>query len=119
MSYKKIAEGMISCEKKAEGELVVIKTVQDVVSLLKSGAEGKIPIVQDAGTTTLAPVLSRICGVVCLSGGLGAHLAIVTREFGIPGLMGAEIKYDGELNGKKAKIVACGESKGELHILED
>lgn len=119
MSYKKIAEGLISCEKDAEGELVVIGSVQDVVSLLKSGAEGKIPIVQDAGTTTLAPVLSRVSGVVCLSGGLGAHLAIVTREFGIPGLMGTEIQYDGELGGKKAKIKACGESKGELHILED
>ncbi len=119
MSYKKIAEGMISCEKNAEGQLVVIKTVQDVVSLLKSGPQGKIPVVQDAGTTTLAPVLSRVSGVVCLSGGLGAHLAIVTREFGIPGLMGTEIRYNGELNGKKAKIVALGGSKGELYILEE
>ncbi len=119
MSYKKVAEGLMSCEKEAEGELVVIKSVQDVVSLLKSGAQGKIPIVQDAGTTTLAPVLSRVSGVVCLSGGLGAHLAIVTREFGIPGLMGTTIQYEGELHGKKAKIIVCKNSKGELHILED
>ncbi|WXG41998.1 MAG: PEP-utilizing enzyme [Candidatus Freyarchaeum deiterrae] len=119
MSYRKVADGLISCEKNVEGVLRVINSVQDVIALLKSGAEGKIPIVQDAGTTTLAPVLSRVRGVVCLSGGVGSHLAIVTREFGIPGLMGTVIQYDGDLNGKKGKIVACGDAKGELHILED
>ncbi|MFW9954744.1 MAG: PEP-utilizing enzyme, partial [Candidatus Thorarchaeota archaeon] len=85
---RKISDGLISLNLHAEGELRYITSVQEVIALLKEGADGKIVLVDDAGTTFLAPVLSKLAGVVCMSGALGSHLAIVTREFEIPALMG-------------------------------
>ncbi len=109
---KQIGEGLISLNKSAEGILCIISSIQDVLNLLKefkakeSAGEQthKIALVEDAGTTTLAPVLSRLQGVVCTSGALGSHLAIVTREFGIPALMGTKIEYKGNLDQQCVRI---------------
>ncbi len=109
---KQIGEGLISLQKSAQGVLRVITSIEDVLTLLKefkaeetSGVAGdKIILVEDAGTTTLAPVLSRLKGVVCTSGALGSHLAIVTREFGIPALMGTKIDFDGKLDTQMVRI---------------
>ena len=123
---KQIGEGLISLKKSAQGTLRVINSIDDVLSLLRefkaeetSGTVGnKIVLVEDAGTTTLAPVLSRLKGVVCTSGALGSHLAIVTREFGIPALMGTKIVFDGELSTQQVKIEPGEEPKGLLFIEE-
>lgn len=47
-------------------------------------ATGEIAVVEEVGTTTLGPILSKLAGVVCKTGGIGSHLAIVSREFSIP-----------------------------------
>lgn len=120
MQMKRIGEGL-SCSSKSEasGELVYIKTVDDVMNLFDKAA-GKICIVEDAGTTTLGPILSELGGTVCTSGGAGSHLAIVSREFSIPCIMGAIIRAKdlASLNGRKAKIVTEGEDKGIIYLLE-
>ncbi|MFX1565145.1 MAG: PEP-utilizing enzyme [Promethearchaeota archaeon] len=121
---KQIGEGLISMNKTAEGELRVIDSIQDVLTLLKElkteeeagTVEEKIVLVEDAGTTTLAPVLSRLKGVICTSGALGSHLAIVTREFGIPALMGTKITFDGPLTNQRVKIEPREEPNGVLLI---
>jgi signal transduction protein with GAF and PtsI domain len=123
---KQIGEGLISLQKKAQGALSVISSIQDVLTLLKefkaeemSGlARDKIVLVEDAGTTTLAPVLSRLKGVVCTSGALGSHLAIVTREFGIPALMATKIDYDGSLDNRIVRIEPGDGTTGFLLIEE-
>ena len=123
---KQIGEGLITIQKSAQGALRVITSIEDVLSLLRefkaeeaSGPIGaKIVLVEDAGTTTLAPVLSRLKGVICTSGALGSHLAIVTREFGIPALMGTKIDYEGELTTQQVKIMPNKESNGVL-LIED
>lgn len=123
---KQIGEGLISLQKEAQGSLRVINSIQDVLTLLKefkdeemSGITGsKIVLVEDAGTTTLAPVLSRLKGVVCTSGALGSHLAIVTREFGIPALMGTKIEYDGDLDNQIVRITPGDGTTGFLLIKE-
>ena len=120
MQMKRIGEGL-SCSSKSEasGELVYIKTIDDVMNLFDK-ATGKICIVDDAGTTTLGPILSELGGTVCTSGGAGSHLAIVSREFSIPCIMGANIKTKdlASLNGRKAKIVTEDEDKGVIFLLE-
>jgi phosphohistidine swiveling domain-containing protein len=95
-----------------------ITTVQEVVQLLKEGAEGKIVLVDDAGTTFLAPVLPKLAGVVCMSGALGSHLAIVTREFEIPALMGVSIENPAELDGKHVSIRHEEGLSGALYTLD-
>ncbi len=59
-----IGSGKITLNLSAEGELRVVNSIQDVISLWKEGADGKIAVVEDAGTTTLGPILSKLAGVV-------------------------------------------------------
>ena len=115
---KKIGQGLISLKLSAEGEIRYITTVQGVVGLLKEGADGKIVLVDDAGPTFLAPVLPKLAGVVCLSGALGSHLAIVTREFEIPALMGVKLENPQELNGKYVRIQPEEGTSGALFTME-
>ncbi|MFX1342449.1 MAG: PEP-utilizing enzyme [Promethearchaeota archaeon] len=123
---KQIGEGLISLNKSAEGILRVITSIQDVLTLLKelkeeeeqATTDPKIVLVEDAGTTTLAPVLSRLQGVVCTSGALGSHLAIVTREFGIPALMGTKIDYEDPLGNQRVRIEPSEGNSGVLLLLE-
>ena len=123
---KVIGEGLISLNKSAEGVLREIKSIQDVLTLLKEfkadeekgTVKETIVLVEDAGTTTLAPVLSRLKGVICTSGALGSHLAIVTREFGIPALMGTNLDYDGELANQWVRIEPREGTSGILLLSE-
>ncbi len=115
---KVIGSGKITLNITAKGELRVITSIQDVISLWKEGANGKIAVVEEAGTTTLGPILSKLAGVVCKTGGIGSHLAIVSREFSIPALMGTKIKTDEPLNKRLAMIQPNGGMEGLL-ILSD
>jgi phosphoenolpyruvate-protein kinase (PTS system EI component) len=113
---KVIGNGKITLNISAQGELRVVTSIQDVISLWKEGAAGKIAIVEDAGTTTLGPILSKLAGVVCKTGGIGSHLAIVSREFSIPALMGTKIKTDEPLNKRQAVIKPNGGVEGLLLV---
>ena len=115
---EKIGEGL-SCSSKSEteGELIFVKTVEDVINLFDI-ATGKICLVEEAGTTTLGPILSDLSGVLCTTGSAGSHLAIVSREFGLPCIMGVRfsIKDLNILNGKKCKIMTDKDDKGIVFI---
>lgn len=115
---KEVARGLISLKLNAEGELRYITTMKEVIQLLKEGAEGKIVLVNDGGTTFLAPVLSKLAGVVCITGALGSHLAIVTREFEIPALMGTKIENPEDLDRKHVLIKPDEGTTGVLFVAE-
>jgi phosphoenolpyruvate-protein kinase (PTS system EI component) len=72
---------------RARGPVRRISVPEDVLAMLDERAEGVIAVVDDAGATFLAPIYGDLAGVVCLSGSPGSHLAIISREFGIPALM--------------------------------
>ena len=116
----KVAEGL-SCSVKTEinGEITYVKSIQDVIELFNK-AEGKICIVDDAGITTLGPILSELCATVCTTGGAGSHLAILSREFGLPCIMSAKFTISdiSGLQGKKARITHNGQDKGTLYLYE-
>ena len=95
-----------------------ITTMKEVIQLLKEGADGKIVLVNDGGTTFLAPVLSKLAGVVCITGALGSHLAIVTREFEIPALMGTKIENPQDLDRKQVMIKPDEGTMGALFVME-
>ena len=117
---KKIGEGL-SCSSisEATGEGVYIQSVEDVINLFDN-ANGKICMVEDSGTTTLGPILSDLTGVLCTAGSAGSHLAIVSREFEIPCIMGVEFLTEdlSSLNGKKIKIITEDESKGIIFLVD-
>ena len=109
----------VSTKEEVEGEIAVINSVDDVIKLIQGIAEGKICLVEQSGTTTLGPILSRITAVVCTSGSAGSHLAIVSREFEIPAIMSLGLKGDFQsLNGKKAIVRTNEKGEGELLIKE-
>jgi len=115
---KEVARGLISLRLTAEGELRYVTTMKEVIQLLKEGADGKIVLVNEGGTTFLAPVLAKLAGVVCITGALGSHLAIVTREFEIPALMGTKIESPEELDRKYVMIKPEEGSEGALFVKE-
>ena len=98
-----------------------IITTKDVIKLIKGEAEGKICWVEQAGATTLGPILSRISGVVCQTGSSGSHIAIVSREYEIPSIMSLQLNVDlDEIAGKKVKIQTPEDSdRGEFLVWED
>lgn len=108
-----------SSEKEAIGVLTIIKKIQDVIALFDK-AQGKICFVEDAGTTTLGPIMSDLEGIVCSTGGPGSHLAIVSREFDIPCIMALDssIKTLTQYDNKKVKIITQDSDQGILYLIE-
>lgn len=117
---EKVGEGL-SCSTKKEvtGELVYIRTIEDVINLFDN-AKGKICIVDDAGITTLSPILSELEATLCTAGGAGSHLSIVSREFGLPCIMALKLSTDDilSLNGRKVKITHDRDDKGFLYLID-
>ncbi|MGV1047000.1 MAG: PEP-utilizing enzyme [Solirubrobacterales bacterium] len=68
----------------------------DVIAALDTDLEDTIALVSSGGTTFLGPILGLLGGIICLSGTLRSHLAIVSREYGLPCIVGLEL--DGELH---------------------
>lgn len=72
------------------GTLRVLESPPDVLDLMDSGAEGVIALVRDAGATFLSPIFDELRGVVCTGGTPRSHIGIVSREFQVPCVMGAD-----------------------------
>lgn len=67
----------------------------DVLASFGDDLSQTIALVASGGTTFLSPILGRLGGIVALDGTLRSHLAIVSREFEVPCLVGASL--EGEL----------------------
>jgi hypothetical protein len=80
-----------------------IGTVEVVMDMLLNGVpEGTIAVIDDSGGTLTAPILEGFTGVVCMGGTIRSHLGILTREYGIPCLMAAEL--DGLQDGDTVSV---------------
>jgi phosphohistidine swiveling domain-containing protein len=75
------------------GTLRNFRSPDDVIDAVDSDdeLESTIALVESGGTTFLSPILGRLAGVVCRTGTLRSHLAIVSREFEVPCVLGAEL----------------------------
>ncbi|MFC9553516.1 PEP-utilizing enzyme [Rhodococcus sp. NPDC056960] len=78
----------------ATGTIRRFSSPNDVISSLDSDLETTIALVASGGTTFLSPILGRLGGIICLDGTLRSHLAIVSREFEVPCLVGTELITD-------------------------
>jgi phosphohistidine swiveling domain-containing protein len=107
-----VADGAV-----VSGHLVSLNEPSDVLDLLDRGeGESLVAVVRDAGATFLGPVQADLVGLICLSGDLGSHLAIVSRELGTPALVGFAVADGLEL--REGAHVALDPGSGELRALE-
>ena len=80
-----------------------VGTIDVVMDMLMNGVpEGTIAIIDDSGGTLTAPILESFTGVVCMGGTIRSHLGILTREYGIPCIMAAEL--DGLVDGDSITV---------------
>jgi phosphohistidine swiveling domain-containing protein len=79
-------------EADVEGTILVVREISQVDRLMREGVpEGTIGVIDDAGGTMTAPILEEFDGLLCLAGTVHSHLAIISREFGVPVLMNVRL----------------------------
>ena len=99
------------------GHLISLNEPSDVLALLDEVDERRlVAVIRDAGATFLGPLQADLTGLVCLSGDLGSHLAIVSRELGTPALVGFQITAGHVL--RDGTLVELAPGSGQLRALE-
>jgi phosphohistidine swiveling domain-containing protein len=74
------------------GTVLIVREVSEVDRLMREGVpEGTVGVIDDAGGTMTAPILEEFDAVLCLAGTVRSHLGIISREFGVPALMGVRL----------------------------
>lgn len=79
------------CAGSVRGVARWFRTPADVVSTVGDDLTGVIAFVFQGGMTFLSPILSEVSGVVCTTGSLESHLAMLAREFEMPCVMAAQL----------------------------
>jgi phosphohistidine swiveling domain-containing protein len=88
-----VGEGAnLFCAGDIPGEARWFRTPADVVSAVADDLTGIIAFVFQGGMTFLSPILAEVKGVVCTTGSLESHLALLAREFEMPCVMGAHLE---------------------------
>jgi len=85
-----------------------LNSPDDVLTLMDTTAEGIVACVADAGATFLAPIFDELTAVVCLSGTPQSHIGIVSREYQVPCIMGAEITGAAPADGDEVEVDCSG-----------
>lgn len=113
MSTGALGQGTTVSGGEVEGVLHTANEIAEVLTLLQGADLDETIIVTDSpSATAVVPLLARVRGVICRSGGLTSHLAIVCREFELPCVIAAELPPRDELEGRRARILADGRIEG-------
>lgn len=105
----KVGRGDVVSGDGCEGEVRRANAVPEVLALTKHGNLADVILLCDsASATAVVPLLAKVRGIICRSGGTTSHLAIVSREFGLPAVMGADIDDPEALEGRRVRITADG-----------
>ncbi|HLD31700.1 MAG TPA: PEP-utilizing enzyme [Patescibacteria group bacterium] len=91
--------GIIACPGNIRGKVWKIEDPIQVPRVRK-----KAIIVTTFTTPILAPAISEALAIVCETGGLTSHSAIIAREFGIPCLVGAKGVLAAFVDGQTVEI---------------
>lgn len=103
-------DNVVAREKNLIGIARYVRTSDKVLQYLTNGVpENTIAIVDDSGGTLTAPILEKFKGVLCAGGTTRSHLAILTREYGIPCLMNARLS--GIKDGDRLEIECAAKAK--------
>jgi phosphohistidine swiveling domain-containing protein len=86
-----------------QGVARYVRTSDKVLEYLTGGVPpDTIAIVDDSGGTLTAPVLEKFKAVLCAGGTTRSHLAILTREYGIPCFM--NVRLSGIRDGERLEL---------------
>lgn len=91
------------------------RSPSDVIESIDSDLESTIALVESGGTTFLSPILGRLGGIVCRDGTLRSHLAIVSREFEVPCLVGTQLVQDLD-DGAEITLEVQGPDSGVVRL---
>ncbi len=95
------------------GTVRVMEGREDVIELLDALDDGTVGpgqvvvVVRDAGATFLAPLYADLAGIVCTAGTMRSHVGIVSREHGLPCIMGCEFAEAPE-SGREVELDCSG-----------
>jgi phosphohistidine swiveling domain-containing protein len=105
-----VGRGLVVSGTGCEGTGRQANELDQVFALLKDPAlDEAILLVESPSATAIVPLLSKVRGIVCADGGMTSHLAIVSREFGLPCVMAADVPALAELDGTALTVSAEGE----------
>lgn len=100
-----IGQGQLVSGGRVEGTLRRADDVKQVFGLMKRpDLDEVILLTASASATAVVPLLAKVRGVVCRSGGMTSHLAIVSREFGLACIVGAEIADPDDADGRRVVL---------------
>jgi hypothetical protein len=98
-----MGDNVFRTKEDVSGTARFVSNVETVMEMLVEGVpERTIAIIDDSGGTLTAPILGDFTGVVCMGGTTRSHLGILTREYGVPCLMAAEL--DGLKDGAEVLV---------------
>jgi pyruvate,water dikinase len=100
-----LVEGRSVGEKIAQGPVRVIKNVQH----LKEFKQGEV-LVTDKTDPDWEPIMKKAAAIVTNRGGRTCHAAIVSRELGLPAVVGTEFATN-VLNNDQTVTISCAEGE--------
>lgn len=104
-----VARGLVASGGGCEGVVRRAADVADVFALLQDpDLPETILLTESASATAIVPLLGRVRGLICTSGGITSHLAMVAREFGLSCLMAAEVEDPASLVGMRVVVAGDG-----------
>ncbi len=107
---KVLVEGQSIGQKVAQGPARIVKTVHDMARV----KPGDI-LVTYMTDPDWVPVMKRAAGIITESGGRTCHAAIVSRELGIPALVGAAGALHALKDGQQITLDCSGGSQGYVY----
>ncbi len=104
-----ITQGLVASGAGCEGVIRLAATLDEVLALMKEpDLSEAILLTRSATATAIVPLLSRVRGLVCATGGVTSHLAIVSREFGLSCVMAAPVDDTEALEGLRVVVEPDG-----------
>lgn len=101
----------VSGDTPVTGTVVQVRTTEDVLALLEDAPDDMVVLMHTSGGTILSPLFADIRGVLCTVGSKGSHVAILSREFGVPCIVAAELSVP-DLAGRTVRL----QPNGEIHV---
>jgi phosphohistidine swiveling domain-containing protein len=105
-----VGDNVVTRSADVSGIARYVRTSDKVLDYLTHGVPADtVAIVDDSGGTLTAPILEKFKAVICAGGTTRSHLAILTREYGIPCLMNARLS--GIKTGDRVAVEATAKAK--------
>ncbi len=105
-----LATGQSIGQKVATGKAIVFKGAVDVLKVKK----GDVLITRMTDPDSV-PAMKKAAGIITQSGGRTCHAAIVSRELGIPAIVGAESIFDVVRTGQKITLDCSQGTQGFVY----